>query len=199
MCMSDAQHATARPAHHTPICPANLGVCPEAPVVPATPRFPRAGRGSSSLGSAHPSAEGPPSLGQPRNDPTFGGRSPPARGRSPPAQSWRGGALSGKPTCIGSAVSPSSRGRRASGQQGSGSAGAQRPGCARRLRAPWCHSAAPAPGPAASRSQRCRCGDAGATRRRGKRLRTRLGTERPGARQQQAVPWHAGRVGFWEM
>lgn len=82
-CMSDAQHATARPAHHTPICPANLGGCPEAPVVPATPRSPRASRGSSSPGSAHPGAEGPPSLGQPRNDPTFGGRSPPARGRSP--------------------------------------------------------------------------------------------------------------------
>lgn len=83
ICMSDAQHATARPAHHTPICPVNLGGCPEAPVVPATPRSPRASRGSSSLGSAHPGAEGPPSLGQPRNDPTFGGRSPPARGRSP--------------------------------------------------------------------------------------------------------------------
>lgn len=85
MCLSDAQHATARPAHHTPICPANLGECPEAPVVPATPRSPRAGRGSSSLGSAHPGAEGSPSSGQPWGDPTFGGRSPPARGRSPQA------------------------------------------------------------------------------------------------------------------
>lgn len=59
MCLSEAQHATARPAHHTPICPANLGECPEAPAVPATPRSRRGDRGSRSLGSAQPGAEGP--------------------------------------------------------------------------------------------------------------------------------------------
>lgn len=45
----------------------------------------------------------------------------------------------------------------------------------------------------------CRCGDAGAGVRRGKRRRTRLGTERLSARQQRAVPWHAERACFWEM
>lgn len=45
----------------------------------------------------------------------------------------------------------------------------------------------------------CRCGDARAEVRRGKRRRTRLGTERLSARQQRAVPWHAERACFWEM
>lgn len=115
--MSDTQHTTARPAHHTPICPANLGCpeCPEAPAVPATPRSPRAGQGSGSLGSAQPGAEGtsgrgPPGSAQPRGGPTFPDRSPPARGRSPLAQTPRGGAAPGKPTCVSGADSPSSRG-----------------------------------------------------------------------------------------
>lgn len=147
----------------------------------------------------HSRAPRAPELRAARGGPTFRGRSPAARGRSPPAQSPRGGATPGKPTCVSGADSPSSRGGRAGGRQGSGSAGAQRPRCARRrLRPPWFRRSA-APAPAELRPQRCRCGDAGAGMRRGKRLRTRLGTERPGAHQQQAVPWHARRVGFWEM
>jgi hypothetical protein len=46
----------------------------------------------------------------------------------------------------------------------------------------------------------CPCGDAGGVGvRRGKRRRTRLGTERLSARQQRAVPWHAEHASFWEM
>lgn len=155
--MSDTQQTTARPAHHTPICPANLGCpeCPEAPAVPATPRSRRAGQGSGSLGSAHPGTEG------------AGGRGPPSSAPLRAAQPSGTAALrraaghlrlrprgavprqGSPPVSAARTPLPAAAGR----QQGSRSAGAQGPGCARRLRPPWFRRSA-APAPTALRPQR---------------------------------------------
>lgn len=148
--MSDTQHTKARPAHHTPICPANLGCpeCPEAPTVPATLGSRRAGQGFGSLGSAHPGAEGAGGRGPPSSAPlrTAQPSGPAALRRAAGHLRLRPrGAVPRRGSPPGSAARtplPAAAGR----QQGNGSAGAQGPGCARRLRPPWFRrSGAPVP------------------------------------------------------
>lgn len=202
----DTQHTTDRPAHHTPICPANLGCpeCPEAPAVPATPRSRRAGQGSGSLGSAHPGAReradearralhrsGRPNLPRPQPSgarPVTSGSDPAGRCRAGEAHLCQRRGLRFQP--------------RRAGSKGAG---------VRAHRGPGVHAGLGLHGSVGQRlrlrlrlrprlsPRGFRCGDAGAGVRRGKRRRTRLGTERLSARQQRAVPWHAERAYFWEM
>lgn len=196
MWVSDAQHSTASPAHHTPICPANLGECPEAPVVPATLGSPRAGQGSSSLGSAHPGAEGPPSSAQPGAAQPSGAAAL-RRADGHLRLSPRGAVpRQGSPPVSAARTALSSRGGRAAGKR-------ERGRTAARVCTPPQASMVP---PLSGSGSGCALAPEMSVQRRGgygekweAAEDARLGTERPGARQHQAVPWHAGRVGFWEM